>query len=307
MEINSLSFTLFFISIMLIVLSFLAVLYAAYKGRKIMNHLNHMLDAAARGTFSEAAFDESLLSSVEARMAGYLSASQVSARNLTEEKDKIKTLIADISHQTKTPIANILLYTQLLKEQELPEESRLCVEALSVQSQKLAFLTDSLIKISRLETGVFALHPKKQPVSSLFDQIFRQASPKAEAGHIRFTAEDTDASACFDLKWTVEALYNIVDNGLKYTQEGGEVRLCARQHELFVRIDVTDSGMGIADEEQALIFGRFYRSASACDAEGVGIGLYLTRQIIAGQGGYIKVHSKPNEGSTFSVYLPSGR
>ena len=103
----------------------------------------------------------------------------------------------------------------------------------------------------------------------------------------------------------VQALYNIVDNGVKYTPVGGEIRLSANRYELFFRIDIADNGIGIAEEEQAKIFTRFYRSPMVLGEEGVGIGLYLSREIITAQGGYIKVVSKQGQGSVFSVYLPT--
>ena len=119
--------------------------------------LNQMLDSALDGSFVEHRYDESLLSLVENRMNQYLSASSVSARNLSTEKEKIKELLADISHQTKTPLANILLYAQLLEEQELSKENMVCTTALIGQAEKLNFLIDSLVKLSRLETGVFTI------------------------------------------------------------------------------------------------------------------------------------------------------
>lgn len=304
---NKWSLFLLVLSLVFFALSLVLAIYTAHKNTKIMNRLRSMLDMAGNGTFSESVFDESLLSAVEEKMADYLSSSEVSAKNLAQERDKIKALIADISHQTKTPVSNILLYSQLLKEQELPEESMPCVEALSAQAQKLAFLIDSLIKTSRLESGVFVLCPKMQKVEPLFNKVLAQAFSQAKEKGVLLTVEETEGAACFDLKWTAEALYNIVDNAIKYTPGGGRVRLSTARYELFFRIDVSDNGIGIAEEEQSLIFGRFYRSAAVHDIDGVGIGLYLARQIIAGQGGYLKVKSLLEEGSTFSVFLPMGQ
>lgn len=121
--------------------------------RRMLDTLGKMLDDAIRGEFRESLYDESRLSALETRMAHYLSASAVSAKNLAEEKDAIKTLIGDISHQTKTPIANLLLYAQLLEEQDLPPESREYASALEHQAEKLRFLIDALVKTSRLESG----------------------------------------------------------------------------------------------------------------------------------------------------------
>ena len=111
-------------------------------------------------------------------------------------------------------------------------------------------------------------------------------------------------AAVFDSKWTAEAVGNLLDNAIKYTPSGGAVSVHVSEYDMFCRIDVSDNGLGIPEEEQAKVFQRFYRSPSVADAEGVGIGLYLTRQIITGQGGYIKLTSKPDEGSTFSIFLP---
>ena len=97
---------------------------------------------------------------------------------------------------------------------------------------------------------------------------------------------------------------NILDNAIKYTPPGGQVSVSCQKYELFCRIDVSDTGPGIPEEEQANIFQRFYRGRQVRQADGVGIGLYLSRQIIAGEGGYVKVQSTPGRGSTFSVFLP---
>lgn len=280
------------------------VLFQHYKTKKIMKTLNQMLDDALDGSFTEHHFDESLLSSVECRLNRYLTASAVSARNLTTEKEKIKELLADISHQTKTPIANILLYSQLLEEQKLPEESMDCVVALRGLAEKLSFLIASLVKLSRLETGVFTLHPISRAIAPMLEEAAGQLAPKAAIKGIRITTDLTEASAIFDYKWTTEALCNLLDNAIKYTPEGGSIQVSAKEYDLFCRIDVADTGMGISETEQAKIFLRFYRSPSVCEQDGVGIGLYLTRQILAGQGGYIKVISSLNSGSVFSVFLP---
>ena len=295
----------------LLALAVLALLAAAgialwthLRSRRMLDTLDRMLDDAVRGDFQESLYDESRLSALETRMAHYLSSSAVSARNLAEEKDKIKTLIGDISHQTKTPIANLLLYAQLLGEQDLPPESRAYVSALEQQAEKLRFLIDALVKTSRLESGVLAMAPKSHPIQQLLEAAAAQAAPRAEARGIALTVEPADLTARFDPKWTTEALYNLVDNAVKYTPAGGSVTLRAVGYELFCRIDVTDTGPGIPEAEQARIFQRFYRAPSASQEEGVGIGLYLARQIAAGQGGYLKVTSRPGEGSTFSLFLP---
>lgn len=283
-----------------------AAVWSRLYAKRVMRELERMLDAAMAGTFLEQDFDESLLSAVESRFAHYLAANAVSAQKLQEEKDKIKTLIADISHQTKTPVANILLYAQLLSEQELSPQGRDCAAALEGQVEKLRALIEALVKTSRLEAGVLALHPRAGPLGPVLEEAAAQFAPKAAERRIRLVLAPTDISAVFDPKWTGEALCNLLDNAVKYTPAGGRVTVEAVSYQLFCRIDVTDTGPGIPEEERAKVFQRFYRSPAAYEAEGVGIGLYLARQIAQGQGGYIKASSRPGQGSRFSLYLPQG-
>lgn len=282
------------------------VLWYRRHTKRILKSLDKMLDDVLCGEFKEAVFDESLQSSVEAKLADYLSASLVSTRNLQEEKNKIKTLIADISHQTKTPIANILLYTQLLEEQELPKESQACVDALGAQAKKLQVLIDALVKSSRLETGILSLHLIRTAIEPVLQEAVRQFSLKAAEKEITLDVEETKEFAVFDPKWTNEAICNLLDNAIKYTPNGGTVSIKVIAYDMFCRIDVSDTGVGIAESEHAKIFSRFYRGIEQQTQEGVGIGLYLTRQIAEGQGGYVKVSSKQGCGSVFSFFLPRG-
>ena len=281
-----------------------AVLWYRRRTRRILHNLSRMLDIAMQGDFTEDSFDESMLSALESKLAHYLASSTVSARNVTGEKDKLKALIGDISHQTKTPIANILLYTQLLSEQPLPEQSRYCVDALEGQTQKLQGLIDALVKTSRLESGVIALHPVPGKLLPILESAVSQLAPKAAAKNMHITLEPGDADAVFDPKWTEEAVYNLLDNAVKYTPAGGSVRVAVTAYQMFSAVLVSDTGPGIPEEEHTRVFRRFYRGAEHTEGEGVGIGLYLVRQIAEGQGGYVKVSSRAGMGSTFFLYLP---
>lgn len=275
-----------------------------WKTRGTIKRLDDMLTAAMNGTFSEETFDESRLSSLESRLGRYLAASALSSRNVREQKDQISALISDISHQTKTPVANLQLYAQLLSEQPLTPQGKDCAAAISAQAEKLQTLIEALVKTSRLETGILALHPQSGEISPVVERAAAQYAPKAAEKGITLTVGQRSGSAVFDPKWTEEALCNLLDNAVKYTPSGGTVTVEVKNYELFSAIRVTDTGPGISEEEQTKIFGRFYRAPGAWQAEGVGIGLYLTRQIAEKQGGYVKVESTPGMGSTFSLYLP---
>lgn len=272
--------------------------------RRLYRRLNRMLDSAISGCILGETFNESRFSQVETKLYRYLTASSLSRRQLEADRARIAGMISDISHQTKTPIANILLYTQLLQEQELDADTRALAEQVVQQSEKLRFLIGSLVKASRLETGLITVTPEPHALAPLCAQLWETFSAKAEGKGIALQWEIPEELTCrFDPKWTAEALGNLLDNAIKYTPQGGSVTVTAAKYELFCRIDVADTGIGIQETEQPHVFERFYRSPRVAGEDGVGIGLYLTRQIISAGGGYVRLKSK-GQGTTFSVFLP---
>ena len=287
-----------------LLLALAVVAYDRWRTTRTIRRLGDMLTAAINGSFSEKTFDESRLSALESRLARYLTASALSERNVREQKDQISALISDISHQTKTPVANLQLYAQLLSEQPLTPQGKDCAIAIAAQADKLQTLIEALVKTSRLETGILTLHPQPGQIAPVVERAVAQYSPKAAEKGIVLTARQTEGSAVFDPKWTEEAVCNLLDNAVKYTPVGGTVTIEVKNYELFSAIRVTDTGPGIPEGEQAKIFARFHRAPDAYHAEGVGIGLYLARQIAEKQGGYVKVESALGKGSTFSLYIP---
>ena len=277
--------------------------------RRTVRRLDRMLSTAINGGFGEESFDESAPSALESRMARFLNGSARSLRGVQRQRESIQRLLSDISHQTKTPLANLRLYSSLLMEEELTPRQREQAQVIFQQSEKLSFLIETLVKLSRLETDVLAVTPKSQPLSPLLERAASQAKAAAEQKGIALQLhlqQQAEMKALYDLRWTAEALGNLLDNAVKYTPPGGCIQVSATQYELFCRIDVHDNGIGIAEEEQAQIFGRFYRGRQVREQEGLGIGLYLAREIVQKQGGYLKLSSRPGQGSTFSLYLPRG-
>lgn len=291
------------IGIFLILAACIIVVTERLRSERILDSIEKMLHMAMNGEFSVETFDEGRLSKLESELAAFLSSSSISAKNIENERDKIKSLISDISHQTKTPIANLILYSELLENSELSGVDRTNAEAIHAQSEKLRFLIDSLVKLSRLENGILALESQETPLMPLLEDIVRQFGEKAEKKGLKLELNKTDAKAVIDAKWTHEALANIVDNAIKYT-DNGSIKISVTPYEMFVRVDIKDTGIGISEEEHTKIFKRFYRGSDVKQKEGVGIGLHLAREIISGEGGYIKLSSTLGEGSTFSVFLP---
>lgn len=276
------------------------------------NNIDH-IDKNKKTKGAKEAVTEEKVSMVEDKFHRFVNNSLLENENNRQQKQVIQGLISDISHQTLTPIANLKLYAELLQETvcagtEDGAAARLDLAELTAtlcgQTEKLDFLIQSLVKLSRMETGLIGVRPQRVKIQGLFDAVHREYDRKAAERGISLTFEETSLEAFFDLKWTGEALGNIVDNAVKYTQAGGKVYVSAQAYTFFVRIDVADNGIGIAAEEFHKIFSRFYRSLSADDQPGVGIGLYLAREIVRAQRGYIKVASKEGKGTVFSVFLP---
>ena len=272
-------------------------------GRGTMARLEEMLDQAINGTFEERDYNETRLSRLETRWKRYLALSQVSQRRTREEQERVRGLISNISHQTKTPLANILLYSQLLREKEKDPELIPIVKKISDQSEKLDFLIRSLIKSSRLESELLVLHPKVQSIEPVLLAAMEQISDAALKKQVSLSFEGTDKAACFDRKWTEEAMENLLDNAVKYSPAGSRIEIGVTGYEMFTAVFVKDEGIGIGEEEQAQIFRRFYRGREVSQEPGVGIGLYLVREIAEKQGGYVKVKSKRGRGSVFYFYM----
>lgn len=292
-----------FLFIIIILLVFLNIfIYLRTSG--ILKTIDKMIDSAINNTFSESDFTESASSKIGSKLNRYLSAGKTARNQIMDERNAIKKLVSDISHQTKTPISNILIYTQLLSETTgLDADSAKLLMQIERQTEKLSFLISSLIKTSQLENGIVSVVPKENSILRIFDNI--DCHTVAEKNGISLVFDTIpDLKANFDLKWTTEAISNIIDNALKYTPSGGVVTISAKDYEMFVRIDIEDTGIGISEEDTAKIFNRFYRSADVSEETGVGIGLYLVREILSKQGGYVKVSSQPRIGSVFSVFLP---
>lgn len=276
-------------------------------GNRTLNRLDKMLDEAMAGEFQEASYDETKLSRLESKWKQFLSSSYLLKENLEKERDSVKSLVSDISHQTKTPMTNIKMYTQLLEENlesGNSEKNQMLVQEIIRQTDRLEFLIQSLTKMSRLESNIVEVKPIKQRVWGMVEEAVASMEARAKQKQIEIqVVSEFEQEAWFDLKWTKEALENILDNALKYSPIGSTVTIQAKEYELYTAICVKDEGMGIEESEIPKIFGRFYRSEQVQQEDGVGIGLYLAREIISKQDGYIKVKSKPGEGSEFQIFL----
>lgn len=249
---------------------------------------------------------ETLFARINHRLIRLYEIMQENRRKVDMERQELQILVSDISHQVKTPVSNLKMVTDTLLTKPVSEEERMnFLQGIRSQTDKLDFLFQALVKTSRLETGAIRLEKKD---SSLFHTLAQAMSGivySAEKKEIAVSVDcPEDLTISHDGKWTSEALFNLLDNAVKYTPSGGNISVSVVQWEMYVEVKVTDTGKGIPESNQASIFRRFYREEEVHEQQGVGIGLYLAREIVTRQGGYIKVVSEPGQGSEFSIMLP---
>lgn len=286
------------------------LLWSWYQRRQVNNFADKVCQTlddlmAGREVEQYHPYEDSITAKVQGKLMQYYDQMNEDKRQSQRDKQIIQELVSDISHQVKTPIANLKMFTGILQEHEMAETKRAeFLSTMSGQINKLDFLMQSLIKMSRLETGTFSIHMVESSLYNTIAQAVNSVWAKAEQKNIQLEIDcGSEISVQHDPKWTAEALGNLLDNAIKYTPDGGSVSVSVRPWQFYTRIDISDTGIGIPEEHYHDVFKRFYRAEEVAAQEGVGLGLYLAQGIIKRQKGYISVHSKVGEGSTFTVYL----
>ena len=287
---------------------FLLTLFFAKRLSQFTSGLCQTMDSMITGGQEPARAEdrETIFARISYRLSRLYNILQENRCRVDEERRELQTLVSDISHQVKTPVANLKMVTDTLLAKPVTEQERRdFLQGIRSQTDKLEFLVQSMGKASRLETGAITLEKKDGPLLDTLAQAMSGIVYGAEQKGISVEVQcPEDLRVSHDSKWTAEALFNLLDNAVKYTPAGGMISVSVEQWEMYVKLDVTDTGKGIPESRQAAIFRRFYRAEEVHDQPGVGIGLYLAREIVTRQGGYIKVASEPDRGSAFSVFLP---
>ncbi|SHO49112.1 sensor histidine kinase [Anaerocolumna xylanovorans] len=231
---------------------------------------------------------------------------QANRETITEDKTNLQTYISDISHQIKTPVTNLkLLNTALMEYTITGEEQKKYLVIQNNQIEKIDFLIKSLTIASRLENKLINLSPQKASINQTIIAALEEIVIAAEKKEIEITFNNSNEYLItHDPKWTEEALVNILDNSVKYTLQKGSINILLEQTEAHIKISVSDTGIGIKEEDIPRIFKRFWRGNSTV-TQGNGLGLYIAREIITLQGGYIVVDSTPDTKTCFSIYLPT--
>lgn len=272
-----------------------------------MAHLLQRMDNAIHGQIQEMAYDESMDAAITQRLNRLLQIAGMHKEQAELERDTIKALISDISHQVRTPLSNIMLYIELLREQALEKDIEVLADKIQKNSEKLDFFMKELVKSSYVEQEMILVHPQMVSVEELIDISCQNVELAAFRKKIMIKKElskEVSEKLCYaDKKWTIEALGNLLENAIKYSKEESMVQIRCKEQESFLCIEVQDDGIGIKEEEQGKVFERFYRSEQVKEQPGFGIGLYLVREVLSKQGGYLKLTSKLGKGTVIAMYL----
>ncbi len=249
--------------------------------------------------------DDTYISQIYHQLKRLYDVLQMQQSSIETEKSKVQSFVSDISHQLKTPLTNLHLLQEALKQPGIsPEEYRDYLEKQGKQLDKIDFLIRALLKISQLENGLIQIQPRKASISQTILLALEGILVPAEKKEIEVYYDNTtDYIVLHDPKWTSEALFNVMENAIKYTPQNGKLTILLNRTEKYIKISIKDTGIGIPPADLSNIFIRFWRGNTNI-SEGNGIGLYLCKQIITLQHGYILVNSNVNSGSEFEIFLP---
>lgn len=296
-----------FIVMIAIVLCLITFISCWYYIKKTFDQMEVVLDGALAmdSSIKNIAIKDTRISKLAHKAYKLAEMSTIHIAKTNQEKETIQSFISDMSHQMKTPLASISMYVEMLQSHSLSrEEQEEFLLRIKYGVQKLEWLIPILFKLSRLETGIITLNPDDNKIKSTITESITNVYAMAAKKNIEIkAAEFDDFKLYYDKKWTVEALVNILENAIKYSEEYNTIEMYVEQQTMYSKIVIKNSGIGIKKEDYNNIFKRFYRGKDVKDMEGAGLGLYLTRLVLEKQGGYIMVDSKYGEYAEFSMFL----
>lgn len=284
----------------------LVIVLDIYKSRKMYRSIDRLLDCVLNmQEIEDSDINEGEYSALVSKVKRIQEVLGKQVENAKEEKEQVKSLVSNMSHQLKTPLANLSIYAEILSSGETDGEQIKEINGkIRKQVEKLDWIVVSLGKMVQLEQDVIDFEVKgmfvKQTILDAVDMVYE----KIEKNGINFFMDSfEDVKLYHNRKWTVEVFVNILENAVKYTQSGGTIQIKVCPYEMHTEVQFIDNGCGIHEEETTQIFRRFYRSRDVEKIEGSGIGLYLSNLILEKEKGYIVVRSVYGKGSCFSVFL----
>lgn len=294
-----------FISLAVCLAAFImTVAYFLYQWKHLDIILENYLKKDLKDTDNQDIY-ETRESKVLSQLYQILDTADFKQKRAIGEKNQVMELISDLSHQLKTPLANIVMDMELLQDDSLERKAQKeFLEHAKSQANKMQWLMNDLLKSSRLENGIINFDAEntgiKETIANAVSAVYAQAAQK----QIQISVEEfTDFTLYHNVKWTAEALTNILENAIKYSPEKSCIQISISVMDMYSRITITDEGIGISEAEYNRIFQRFYRGKNTEHQDGNGLGLYLAQLILQCEKGYITVSSKIGHGSKFSIFL----
>lgn len=212
-----------------------------------------------------------------------------------KESQRLEGLISDIAHQLRTPLTNIKLTIDLMDE-------KIDIYDLRKQVERLEWLVEALVKLSRIESGCIKLNMREKDLNETIFSALGMIHRTAEKKNIFIDYSPISYRVLHDSKWTSEAIFNVLENAVKYSPDQGTIYLTVSRGEMYTKLSIIDEGIGMSEDDLNKIFKRFYRSERVHDFPGVGIGLYLSQEIMMRQKGYIYATSN-SKGSCFEMNI----
>lgn len=293
-------------SIILLILLFFVVWWSIREKRKTYRRIDELLDRVLnQEIILDSDVKEGEYSALVSKIKQIQEVLENHARSAETEKEQVKSLVSNMSHQLKTPLANLSLYAEILEKNELSQERKNeFFSKMQRQIEKLSWMVESLSKMVKLEQNLDDFEVKNTKIRQTILDAVDTVYEKLEKKDIQLDMEAfEDRFLYHNRKWTVEVFVNLLENAIKYTEKGGFISIRVKSYELYTEIQVLDNGRGIRQEELTDIFKRFYRSPEVENMEGSGIGLYLCNLILEKEKGYITAISEYGKGSCFSAFL----
>ena len=277
------------------------------KARREMEEISRMLERVLNGECiqqEEVGYEDTLSAKIRYQILRISEKNQGVEARITRERDETKALIGEIAHQMRNPLAGVESYTQLLKGEITWEPGQTWLSALEKSEQRLHFLTESFIKMARLEQKMIQIRKTTDVLADTIYSAVLLVQKAAEERHMEVEVTGAEEiHAWHDTNWLGEAVYNLLDNSVKYASEHSSIRVSVSQDEMYTRIVVSDDGIGIPEGEENRIFQRFYRGSRVIGEPGFGLGLYISREIVRLHGGFMKAKRK-EQGLEVSIFLP---
>lgn len=292
--------------LLLLAVTCVAAGFVIYEKRRIYRDIDKLLDCVLnQEEISHSEVKEGEFSALASKIGRIQQMLGRQVEQAEEEKEQVKSLVSNMSHQLKTPLANLSIYTDILDDPKLGDKKRQEMNGkMKRQIEKLDWIIGSLMKMIKLEQDVIVFEAQALPIRQTVLEAIDAVYEKVEKKGLSITSEPYDDVCLYhNRKWTAEGFVNILENAVKYTKPGGSIQIRVRSYEMYTEIQFIDNGCGIHEDEIPHIFRRFYRGKEAGDVEGSGIGLYLSSLIFEKEKGYMTVKSEYGDGSCFSVFL----